>query len=151
MRVAYDCHSLLTSPTGVARYTHRLGEALERNGVELRRYAVGWSGTAPPNVRHWRLPNPIVHRMWRLVGAPSIRRLVDGVDLVHGTEFVLPPLGSTPGVVTIHDLSFLREDTFPGSRRLRAMVPRSLDHASTVIVPSHAIASELESDRKSVV
>src|SRR5918999_5572793 len=127
MRVAYDCHSLLTSPTGLARYTRKLGDALESDGVDLRRYAIGWNGRAPNGVRHWRLPNPIVHRLWRIAGLPRVGRLTGDVDLVHGTEFVLPPLGRTPGVVTVHDLSYLRADSFPGARRLRQMVPWSLE------------------------
>jgi glycosyltransferase involved in cell wall biosynthesis len=144
MRVAYDCHSLLTSPTGVARYTRALGEALEAIGVELRRFAVGWNGSPPAGVRHLRLPNPIVHRAWRFAGLPKVRRLTGDVDVVHGTEFVLPPLGRTPGVVTIHDLSFLRDDSFKGARRLSTMVPWTLDRARRVIVPSRAVASELQ-------
>jgi glycosyltransferase involved in cell wall biosynthesis len=144
VRVAYDCHSLLTSPTGVARYTRRLGEALEGIGVELRRFAVGWHGAPPAGVRHWRLPNPIVHRAWRLAGVPRIGRLTGDVDLLHGTEFVLPPLGRTPAVVTVHDLSYLRDDAFPGARRLQTMVPWSLERARRVIVPSRAVGAEVE-------
>lgn len=144
MRVAYDCHSLLTSPTGLARYTRRLGDALESAGVELRKYAIGWNGSAPDGVRHWRLPNPIVHRTWRLLGIPSVRRLTGPVDLLHGTEFVLPPLGGTPGVVTVHDLSYRRDDSFGGALRLAEMVPWTLERARRVIVPSKAVAAELE-------
>jgi glycosyltransferase involved in cell wall biosynthesis len=145
MRVAYDCHSLLTSPTGLARYTRRLGDALESLGVELRRYAIGWNGHAPDGVRHWRLPNPIVHRTWRFLGVPGVRRLTGPVDLFHGTEFVLPPLAGTPGIVTVHDLSYRRDDSFAGAFRLAQMVPWTLARARRVIVPSHAIARELES------
>jgi glycosyltransferase involved in cell wall biosynthesis len=146
MRVAYDCHSLLTSPTGLARYTTSLAEALERRGVELRRFAVGWNGSAPPGVRHLRAPNPIVQRSWRLLGRPSIRRLTGDVDLVHGTEFVLPPLPGASGVVTIHDLSFKRDDAFPGARRLQGLVPWSLERAGRVLVPSEAAAAELRAE-----
>jgi glycosyltransferase involved in cell wall biosynthesis len=144
VRVAYDCHSLLTSPTGIARYTDRLAGALEERGVELRRYAVGWNGSAPEGVRRRRLPNPLVHRAWRLLGVPAIRGLVGDVDLVHGTEFVLPPLRGMPGVVTVHDLSFLRDDAFAGAKRLRRLVPWTLERARRVLVPSQTVASELQ-------
>ena len=144
VRVAYDCHSLLTSPTGIARYTRRLADALEAKGVELRRFAVGWSGSAPDGVAHRRLPNPVVHRTWRALGMPSVRALTGDVDLVHGTEFVLPPLRGLPGVVTIHDVSYLREDAFPGAKRLRSMVPWTLRRAARVLVPSRTVAGELE-------
>jgi glycosyltransferase involved in cell wall biosynthesis len=144
VRVAYDCHSLLTSPTGIARYTRRLGDALEAGGVELARFAIGWSGSAPDGVAHRRLPNPVVHRTWRALGVPSIRPLTGDVDLVHGTEFVLPPLRGVPGVVTIHDVSYLREDAFPGAKRLRSMVPWTLRRAARVLVPSATVAGELK-------
>jgi glycosyltransferase involved in cell wall biosynthesis len=144
VRVAYDCHSLLTSPTGIARYTQRLGLALEERGVELRRYAVGWSGSPPQGVAHRRLPNPIVHRTWRAAGLPSIFGLTGPVDLVHGTEFVLPPLKGVPGVVTVHDVSYLRDDAFPGAQRLRSLVPWTLRRAARVLVPSRTVAAELE-------
>ena len=146
VRVAYDCHSLLTSPTGLARYTASLGDALTARGVELRRFAVGWNGSPPPGVRHMRAPNPIVQRCWRFTGRPSIRRLTGPVDLVHGTEFVLPPLPGAAGVVTVHDLSFKRGDAFPGARRLRSLVPWSLDRARRVLVPSEAVAAELRAE-----
>ena len=143
VRVAYDCHSLLTSPTGLARYTSSLAAALERRGVELRRFAVGWNGVAPRGVRHLRAPNPVVQRAWRLTGRPSIARLTGEVDLVHGTEFVLPPVRGVPGVITVHDLSFVRDDAFPGARRLQSLVPWSLRRARRVLVPSEAVAAEL--------
>lgn len=143
MRVAYDCHSLLTSPTGVARYTRQLGDALEKRGVTLARYAIGWSGAPPAGVRRLRLPNPIVHRMWPTVGIPRVRRMTGAVDLVHGTEFVLPPLGDTPGVVTVHDLSFLRDDAYPGAKRYRHVVPWSVRRARRVLVPSETVAAEV--------
>jgi glycosyltransferase involved in cell wall biosynthesis len=144
VRVAYDCHSLLTSPTGLARYTQQLGASLEARGASLRRYAIGWNGTTPRGVAHRRLPNPIVQRAWPVLGWPSIFGLTGPVDLVHGTEFVLPPLRRVPGVVTIHDLSYLRDDAFPGARRLQKLVPWSIKRAARVLVPSTAVAAELE-------
>jgi glycosyltransferase involved in cell wall biosynthesis len=144
VRVAYDCHSLLTSPTGLARYTQQLAAALEARGASLRRYAIGWSGTPPAGVAHRRLPNPVLHRTWPVVGWPSIFRLTGPVDVVHGTEFVLPPLRGVPGVVTIHDLSYLRDDAFAGARRLAKLVPWTLERAARVIVPSQTVGGELQ-------
>jgi glycosyltransferase involved in cell wall biosynthesis len=81
--------------------------------------------------------------VWRRIGAPSIHALTGDVDVVHATNFVLPPTGSTPGVVTVHDLSFFRDDVHGGLRRLRDQVPWSIARAARVLVPSHAIAAEV--------
>jgi glycosyltransferase involved in cell wall biosynthesis len=72
-----------------------------------------------------------------------VERLVGDVDVVHATNFVLPALRRTPGVVTVHDLSFYRDDTFPGGKRLRELVPWSVGRAARVLVPTAAIGEEV--------
>jgi glycosyltransferase involved in cell wall biosynthesis len=81
--------------------------------------------------------------MWRVAGRPRLDRLVGKVDLYHATNFVLPPLGDKPGVVTIHDLSFLESDSFPGAERLRKLVPWTAARAARVLVPTNAIGDEV--------
>ncbi len=144
MRVALDWGPLLDPPTGVGRYTRELAGALEAAGVDIARYAVSLRGRAgsEPDVARLRLPARLVQSAWRRTG-PSVARLVGDVDVVHATNFVLPALGRLPGVVTVHDLSFLRDDTFPGGGRLRTLVPWSLARAARVLVPTRAVGSEL--------
>jgi glycosyltransferase involved in cell wall biosynthesis len=145
MRVALDWGPLLDPPTGVGRYTRELAVALEAAGVDVTRFAVGLRGrgTGPPGLARLRLPARLVQSSWRTTGMPPIARITGRVDVVHATNFVLPALGSVPGVVTVHDVSFLRDDTFPGGRRLRKLVPWSLERASRVLVPTEAVASDL--------
>jgi glycosyltransferase involved in cell wall biosynthesis len=81
--------------------------------------------------------------VWRRLDRPSLHTLIGNVDLVHATNFVLPAVGRTPGVVTVHDLSFFREDIHGGLRRLRDQVPWSIARAAHVLVPSSAIATEV--------
>jgi glycosyltransferase involved in cell wall biosynthesis len=81
--------------------------------------------------------------MWRRFDSPAITRLTGRVDLVHATNFVLPALGDVPGVVTVHDLSFYRDETFPGGERLRDLVPWSARRAAAVLVPSLTVADEV--------
>jgi glycosyltransferase involved in cell wall biosynthesis len=80
---------------------------------------------------------------WRRFDRPSIRALTGDVDVIHATNFVLPPAGSTPAVVTVHDLSFFRDDVHGSLHRLRDQVPWSIARAERVLVPSHAVASEV--------
>lgn len=143
MRVALDAGPLLDPPTGVGRYVAELARALELLGVEIHRYAVAFGGRAGPGIARWRLPTRVAQGLWRKTNRPSIKRLVGDVDIVHGTNFVLPALGGAVGVLTVHDLSYLRDDTFPGGHRLRALVPWSVERAALVFVPTHAVAREL--------
>jgi glycosyltransferase involved in cell wall biosynthesis len=67
-------------------------------------------------------------------------------DVMHGTNFVLPPPGRhTAGVVTIHDLSYLRvpETVSTASARYRELVPRSLRRAALVVADTQAVADEI--------
>jgi glycosyltransferase involved in cell wall biosynthesis len=143
VRVAFDAGPLLDPPTGVGRYTRELGTALELQGIELTYYAVALRGRAGVPISRWRLPARAMRGLWHRFGGPAIERLVGAVDLVHATNFVLPALRSTPGVVTVHDLSFYRDDTFSGGKRLRALVPWSVGRAALVIVPSAAVGEEV--------
>lgn len=111
--------------------------------MELRRYAVALRGRDTPGVRRLRVPGRAARALWRSVSWPSIESIVGEIDLVHATNFVLPALAGAPGMVTVHDLSFLRDDTFPGGKALRKLVPWSLGRAAGVITPTHAVKEEL--------
>ena len=143
MKVAYDAGPLLGTPTGVGRYAKELADALTARGVEVQRYAISFGAPGNDGVRRWKLPASLVQRSWLTSGRPVPRSLFEGCDVVHATNFVLPPTGGKPGVVTVHDLSFHRDDVFPGGDRLRSLVPWSLKHAAAVVVPTQAIADEL--------
>jgi glycosyltransferase involved in cell wall biosynthesis len=142
VRVGFDAAPLLDEPTGVGRYARELGRALEERGVDVVRFAVSWSAPPAGGIRRWRVPARAARASWRRLGRPSIESLTGPVDLVHATNFVLPALRRTPGVVTVHDLSFLRDDTWPGGHRLRDLVPWSVERAAAVLVPTEAIARE---------
>ena len=143
MKVALDAGPVLDSPTGVGRYAGELARCLEMRGVDVRRYAVSLRAPRTSGVSRWRLPASAVQELWRRFDRPIPTSLFGDADVVHATNFVLPPTGGKPGVVTVHDLSFHRTDVFPGGERLRELVPWSLQHAAVVVVPTHAIANEV--------
>ena len=141
--VAYDVGVPIEKPTGVGRYITELGRALSELGVELKPYSVSLRGRSGDGVAHWRIPAKAAHLSWRKSNRPAISRLVGDTALVHGTNFILPALGNSKGVLTVHDLSFDTHRGFGGNRRLSIMVPWSLHHASAVIVPTAAVAAEV--------
>jgi hypothetical protein len=74
--------------------------------------------------------------------------LAGRADVVHGTNFVLPPLRRAAGVLTVHDLSYLRypETVAAASLRYRTLVPRGLRRAAVVVTPSQAVAAEVRAE-----
>ena len=137
-----DSGPLLDPPTGIGRYVRELAHSLADVGVEVRPYAVALRGKTDGSIDRLRLPARVVHKAWLRSGRPSADRLVGDVDVVHGTNFVLPPT-KAPGVVTIHDLSFLRDDAFPGAAAWARMVPWSIERAERVLTVTDHVAGEL--------
>ena len=143
MRVALDGTPLLDPPTGVGRYTRELSDGLENMGVDVRRYAVARGGEAPPEVTRLKVPARVAQWAWQRSNMPSVARLVEGADVIHGTNFVLPPLEGAAGVVTVHDLSYRAADAFPGAQRLERLVPWSMQRAHQVVTLTQAVADEI--------
>ena len=64
------------------------------------------------------LERPAMRIAWEQIVLPQLLRQLDA-DLVHGLVNVLPLATSVPGVVTVHDLSFLHfRHLFPSAKRL---------------------------------
>jgi glycosyltransferase involved in cell wall biosynthesis len=165
IRVGIDATPLLGPRTGVGRYVEQLLGALaapagagwpgvaELGVAELRATAFTWRGhgglaaTVPPGVAvaARRAPARGLQELWARLEVPPVELLAGRVSVFHGTNFVLPPMRRAGGVVTVHDLAYLR---LPGtvsaaSLRYRELVPRSLRRAAVVLTPSHAVAAEL--------
>ncbi|ABK52193.1 glycosyl transferase, group 1 [Acidothermus cellulolyticus 11B] len=154
VHVTLDATPLLGIRTGVGHYVAQLAAALAaRDDVRLTLTAFTWRGRLnrlpdlPPGaaVRARRAPARALRLAWRLSNLPPVERICGRADVFHGTNFVLPPARSAAGVVTIHDLAFLLyPDTVDAkSREYRVLVPRALQRARVVVVPSRAIADDL--------
>jgi glycosyltransferase involved in cell wall biosynthesis len=74
-----------------------------------------------------------------------VELLTGRVDVFHATNFVLPPLARAAGVVTVHDLTYLRfpETVDTEVRRYRELVPDAVRRAARVVTVSRAVADEL--------
>lgn len=96
----------------------------------------------PANFRFARviLPHRLLTILWHRLAVPAPAELFTGpVDLFHSTDFVLPPLRRARGLITVHDLAFLRlpECAHPGLRSyLSRAVPRSVSRAHHVLADS---------------
>ena len=148
MRVGIDATPLLGVRTGIGRYTAELLAALSTGPDELVATAFtlrGRGGLAvPPGVRVRARPVParLLQAAWARSPLPPVELLTGRLDVFHATNFVLPPLHRAGGVVTVHDLAFLRltSTVSAASARYRALVPRSVRRAEVVVTPSRAVA-----------
>jgi glycosyltransferase involved in cell wall biosynthesis len=110
-----------------------------------KRAPVGQDPCCGPHARltRRRVLTPPHHRLegWLL----PLELLGAGVDLLHATDFVLPRLWRGRGVVTVHDLAFLRRPELLTADSLRyyRQVGASVHRAERIIAVSEYTRSEL--------
>lgn len=151
-RVALDGTPLLGRRTGVGRYVGELVRRLPRHDLDVRLTAFTWRTGGRPDLgvpwRHRPAPARLLRAAWLRAGWPTGELLSGRVEVFHGTNFVLPPLRRAAGVVTVHDLTFLRypEAVAAASLAYRDLVPAAVRRAARVLTPSQAVAAEVAAE-----
>jgi glycosyltransferase involved in cell wall biosynthesis len=114
LRVALDATPLLGHRTGVGVFCLGALQALgQRTDLDVGAFAVSWRRRAgiremlPPNVSARQRPMPArpLHALWGHGARPPIEWFIGKVDVVHGTNFVVPPTKGAAAVVSVHDLT----------------------------------------------
>lgn len=130
---------------------------------ELSPAASSWEPQVSPHERvrlaRTRLPARAMSWFWSRATWPPAELFCGSVDVFWAPNFLLPPLVKAAGVMTIHDLAFVRmpEMCSEHVRTYADTVPRMVTRANRIIVPSNVVAEELrawlpeESDRIRVV
>ena len=145
---------------GVSRYTYTLLEALDAYGADDLTYTVFVSSAdaeaaaAGPLGRSKRMrlvaartstASPVRRIVWEQTQLPARIREV-GADVFHAPVNVLPERLPCPGVVTIHDLSFVRyPELFRPGRRMyqRAFTQRSARAAAMIVADSESTRQDI--------
>jgi glycosyltransferase involved in cell wall biosynthesis len=154
MRIVVDATAALRQRAGVGRFARGLLSGLAlldaHNQYSLLTTGQSRLESLPADVpaRHRWVQLPVSERLariaWhRLRFGPTPVLLAGGADLFFTPDYALPPVGTVPAVLTVHDLSFLvyPECAAAGLRRyLMHSVPRSLRHATAVIAVSETTA-----------
>jgi glycosyltransferase involved in cell wall biosynthesis len=154
LTVAVDATPLLGARTGVGAFTAGTLRALAGHpDLALLGYGLTWAGrrqlaaALPGGVRPIRAPMaaaPLL-ALWRAMDGPAIEWWSGAVDVVHGTNYVVPPSRRAARVVTVHDLTPLRfpELCSPASRAYPALIRRAIDGGAVVHTPTEAVAAEV--------
>ncbi|MCW2621010.1 MAG: glycosyl transferase group 1, partial [Frankiales bacterium] len=152
MRVVLDGTPLMGQRTGVGRYVAGLvaGLAALPDPPDLALAGLSLRGVRPASAVPWtgrrRVPAAALHALWRRGTFPPGEWVVGaGADVFHATNFRLPPLRHTAGVVTVHDLSFLLHPgtVTPDVLRFRVDVPRSVARARAIVTDAASVRQEL--------
>lgn len=148
MRITIDYTSAVRQKAGIGRYTRNLVAALA-DADRSNEYTLFCAGEGPAparwpanfRVRETRVSSRALAVGWHRLHLPvTVERFCGAADVFHSPDYTLPPLKTARGVVTIHDLSFLRvpECADPGLRDyLTENVPRAVRRASRILVDSN--------------
>ena len=148
MRITIDYTSAVRQKAGIGRYTRNLVAALA-DADRSNEYTLFCAGQGPTparwpanfRVRETRVSSRALAVGWHRLHLPvTVERFCGAADVFHSPDYTLPPLKTARGVVTIHDLSFLRvpECADPGLRDyLTENVPRAVRRASRILVDSN--------------
>ncbi|HEV2361140.1 MAG TPA: glycosyltransferase family 1 protein [Acidimicrobiales bacterium] len=154
LRVALDATPLIGERTGVGVFCDgALRSLAAREDVAVSAFAISWRRRhailelAPPGVGTGQRPIPArpVHLAWRTLDVPPLDWFVPPSDVVHGTNFVVPPTRRAARVVTIHDLTMVRfpQMCTPATLSLLPLIRRSIGRGAFVHTPSEFVAAEV--------
>lgn len=150
MRVALDATPLTLSSGGLPRYVTELSIALAREYPEdtyglLSDQPFQMPERAPANLIRGTQPDSLPERRWWLWGIQRALRQMEA-QVFHGTNFEVPYLGSTPAILTIHDLSPWRNKAWHeegGRVRFRAPWLVRMRRARMILTVSEAVRREV--------
>jgi glycosyltransferase involved in cell wall biosynthesis len=154
MRVALDATPLLGERTGVGEFcAGALAGLSARDDLLVSAFAVSWRrrhgivGQLPAGVRVVRRPIPARPALaaWRHASVPPIEWFTGEVDVVHGTNFVVPPARRAARVVTVHDLAVVRYPQLCDAPTLAFVgsIRRAVGEGAWVHTPSRFVAEEV--------
>jgi glycosyltransferase involved in cell wall biosynthesis len=155
VRIGIDYTAALRQGGGVGRHTRSLVQALARLDRQ-NEYILFVAGrpTGPllsihPNFRLKSVPlsDRFFNIIWQRLRLPlPVEALTGPLDIFHAPDFVLPPLRRARGILTVHDLSFMRVPQYaePSLRAyLSRAVPRSVSRADHVLAVSQSTRRDL--------
>lgn len=157
LKVALDATPLEGARTGVGEFCQEILEAFAtRPDLEVGAFAIsrrgrrGIAGLLPPGVKALGPPGPglparVLHASWARWPFPPVELYIGPVDLVHGTNFVVPPARKAATVVTVHDLSPLHFPQWcrPAARAYPDLVKKAVDRGAWVHTDSAFVAKEV--------
>ena len=154
LRVAVDATPLLGLPTGIGAFCEgALAAMASRPGLDVRAFAVSWrrrhgiEDRLPAGVIARQRPMPArpLHALWARSNLPPLEWFVGDPDVVHGTNFVVPPTHRAASVMSVHDLTPVHHPELCDAATLAypGLIRRALARGAWVHTDSHYVAGEV--------
>jgi glycosyltransferase involved in cell wall biosynthesis len=150
VRVGVDVTPLLGRRTGVGQFVTSLVEVFANHrAVALKPYSVtarGWRSPEVETSQRWPMPARPLRELWRRTNVAPIEWWTGPLDVVHGTNFVVPPSKRAVQLVSVHDMTTVRfpelctRDTlqYPGLLR-RAIARGAHVHTDSAFVAAEVV------------
>lgn len=153
LKVAIDATPLLGPKTGVGEFTAGLIGALANIDIDVQAFAVTWRNRnqllehIPSGISVMNRPIPArpAHLMWGKLNFPPIELWTGKIDVVHGTNFVVPPSLAAARIMTVHDLTTLKYPQLcnESTKQFPSLIKKALSQGAWVHTPSKFIAEEV--------
>jgi glycosyltransferase involved in cell wall biosynthesis len=153
--VAMDATPLLGVRTGVGTSVAGFISAVATD-PDLDVVGYGLSATAgdvlperlPATVRAGRripIPATVLLRTWAHFDHPAVELWTGPVDVVHGTNFVVPPSREAARLVTVHDLTPVRFPDLCSATSLRypSLIRRAIQRGASIHAVSQSMADDV--------
>ncbi|MFM2078438.1 MAG: hypothetical protein RJA49_2328 [Actinomycetota bacterium] len=140
LSVAFDTGPLHGPKTGIGFAVEAMQHHLAgRDDVHLLPYVLSFRAALADDARRLPLPARLAHASWGRCDQPRVDRWLADADVVHGTNYVVPP-SRLPTVVSVYDCWFLEHPEHAGAdvRRAGAVLRRAIGRGATVHTSSHA-------------
>ncbi len=154
LAVGFEATPLLGRPTGVGAFcAGALSGLADLGSVQISAFAVSWrrrhqlAALVPSGVswRHRAMPARPLHASWSRTAWPPVELFIGPQDVVHGTNFVVPPTRTAGRVVTVHDLTVVLypELCDPPTLLFPELIRRAVADGAWVHTPSRFIADQV--------
>jgi glycosyltransferase involved in cell wall biosynthesis len=140
LSVAFDTGPLHGAKTGIGFAVEQLRAALVARGdVVVHDYVLSFRARLHPDTVRLPIPASLAHRAWARAPRPMVDRWLPMVDVVHGTNYVVPP-SHLPTIVSVYDGWFLHhpDDATPTVRRAGDVLRAAIARGAIVHTSSHA-------------
>ncbi len=123
------------------RTRKRGGRGTRAAGIEAADVAEAQAGHARP----LPIPAGLALHVWSRGDRPHLDRWLHRPDVVHGTNFVVPPLRHAVPIVTVHDLAWLTHPDLETTRarRITTLITRAVDRGAWIHTPSATVAAQV--------
>ncbi len=154
LSVGFEATPLLGRPTGVGAFcVGALSGLADLGSVRVSAFAVSWrrrdqlAALVPSGVSwsHRAMPARPLHAAWSRTAWPPVELFIGPQDVVHGTNFVVPPTRNAARVVTVHDLTVVLypELCDPPTLLFPDLIRRAVADGAWVHTPSQFVADQV--------